>query len=83
MIEKLFEENSITTSDLRYQQAMEDILQAEDALIACLAAEDRQRLTNLTDAYARRENILLENAFVNGFRAAAELALELIYGKKN
>lgn len=61
-----------------YHSAMTQILEAGDALINLLDNAGREWLEKLGDAYGRRERVVMEAAFREGFCQAALLALDVL-----
>ena len=61
-----------------YHSAMAQILEAGDALSNLLDDTGRQWLEKLGDAYGRREQVVMEAAFREGFCQAALLALDVL-----
>ena len=61
-----------------YHSSMAQILEATDTLINRLDDVGRQWLEKLGDAYGRRERVVMEAAFREGFCQAALLALDVL-----
>jgi len=60
-----------------YSEISAEIEKLEQRLSELLPAESRNLLERLTSASIRRENVLAEDEFVEGFCTAAEMALEI------
>ena len=75
MIEKLMNpERSYGEPD--YSRFSGQISQLQQALSEHLTPQAREQLTQLADAYIRRETAALSDAFADGFWAGLELMLE-------
>lgn len=76
MIEKLMDpERSYGEPD--YSRFSGQISQLQQALSEHLTPQAREQLTQLADAYIRRETAALSDAFADGFWTAAKLVLDL------
>ena len=82
MIDRLFED-ARRYGEPEYSDASEKVTELEDILKACLEADNRKLLFQLTDACARRENIYGKAAFRQGFCAAVELMLDVLTEKNS
>lgn len=80
MIEKLMKEGDVPDKDPRYLRAMDELLKAESDLEKCL--QNQQPLHALTDAYARREEAVMQHVFLSGFCAAVEVMLDVLANRK-
>lgn len=76
MIERLLEAEG-RLGEPAYSQAAGQILQAQRELAASLDEAGRELLEKLEAAYIRREGIVMEAAFREGFCTAALLALDV------
>lgn len=61
-----------------YSSQQEQIAQLAQKLFERLDETGKSQLSQLTDAYMKQETFLLKDAFLDGFCAATELAIDCL-----
>lgn len=64
--------------DPGYNSQQEQIAQLTQKLFERLDETGKSQLSQLTDAYMKQETFLLKDAFLDGFCAATELAIDCL-----
>ena len=81
MVERWWDSSSLG-QDPRYQKYADEIIVLEQLLFPGVDQDGKANLTHLLDAYARREDVVAQLAFAQGFSTAVLLLLDVLKCEK-
>ena len=81
MVERLWDSSSLG-QDPRYQEHTDEIIVLEQLFFPTLNQDGKANLTHLLDACAKREDVVAQLAFTQGFHMAFHLVGEILLSGK-